>query len=320
MSTRDADICGRVLKRLQSIPELSDAELAVAVREHVVTLCGWVQDYDHKVLAETAVSQTDGVAAVAVEVAVRGPYPRRQTDTDTAHLVARYLGQGGGAPVSGIRARVERAWVTLEGTVDLFHQREELEEGVKSIAGVQGVINLVGVRPPEAQSDIDAKVETAVAGDIAGLDPAGAKARRRDAMEEGRKILIVDDDDDFRDTVRRVLEGEGYTVVEASSGRQGLERLIEHEPDVVVVDIMMESNAEGYGFTQAVKHQDAYRRFRATPVVMVSSIQETPDERFPMAPELELIQPDAYLTKPLDFDRFVEVVRKASSRARSGRS
>ena len=43
---------------------------------------------------------------------------------------------------------------------------------------------------------------------------------------------------------------------------------------------------------------------------MVSSIQESPDDRFPRAPEVDMIRPDRYLTKPLDIPKFLEIVRK----------
>jgi CheY-like chemotaxis protein len=308
----------RIVARLGEHPSLADVELAVSLRDGVVTLCGWVETYEQKLAAESTAVRTEGVRAVAVEIAVRGPWDRRLTDTDIAHGVAGRVAAMTDASARAVRARVERGWVTLEGTVDLFHQRDHIEANIRSVSGVQGVINLIAVRSPESQSDIDRKVDDVVAGEIeslAGATGPGSRhgSQRRHAMTD-KKVLLVDDDDDFRASVRPILEREGYTVFEAASGREGLERLREHEPDLIVVDIMMETGDEGYGFTQTVKHRDEYRQYRGIPVVMVSSIQETPGQRFPMAPELEMIQPDAYLTKPLDIDRFVAVVHRALER------
>jgi CheY-like chemotaxis protein len=123
-------------------------------------------------------------------------------------------------------------------------------------------------------------------------------------------ILIVDDDDDFATAVRAVLEREGYTVVRADSGAEGLRLLRKHHPDLLVLDVMMESTTEGYGVTEAIKYSDEYGAFQQTPIIMVSSIQESPDERFPRAPEVDMIRPDRYLTKPLDLPRFLEIVRR----------
>jgi len=123
-------------------------------------------------------------------------------------------------------------------------------------------------------------------------------------------ILIVDDDEDFATTVRTVLEREGYTVIVADSGAEGLRLLRKHRPDLMVLDIMMESTTEGYGVTEAIKYSDEYGDVQQTPIIMVSSIQESPDERFPRAPEVDMIRPDRYMTKPLDLERFLATVRK----------
>ena len=132
-------------------------------------------------------------------------------------------------------------------------------------------------------------------------------------MPSSLKVLLIDDDDDFRASLRPVLEAHAYTVLEAASGDEGLRKLVEHRPDVVVVDIMMESASEGYGVTQAIRWQEAYQDFRGIPIIMVSSIEETPDERFFMSGEVDMIRPDTYLTKPLDIPRFLEVLKQCAT-------
>ena len=124
-----------------------------------------------------------------------------------------------------------------------------------------------------------------------------------------KTILVIDDDEDFTAAVRDVLEGEGYAVVTADSGRTGLERLKDCAPDLVILDVMMESTTEGYGVSEAIKFSDEYDAFHDTPVIMVSSIQESPDELYPRALETDMIRPARYLTKPLDMPQFREVVR-----------
>lgn len=135
-------------------------------------------------------------------------------------------------------------------------------------------------------------------------------------MTANPKVLVIDDDDDFRLSVKSLLESRGYAVIEADSGKDGLRKLLEHKPDLILLDIMMECCCEGYGLNQAIKYQEAYAEYRNIPVIMVSSIQECPDERFPMSPEVEMIRPDRYLTKPLDIPRFLEVVTGALALAR----
>ena len=99
-------------------------------------------------------------------------------------------------------------------------------------------------------------------------------------MTANPKVLVIDDDDDFRLSVKSLLESRGYAVIEADSGKDGLRKLLEHKPDLILLDIMMECCCEGYGLNQAIKYQEAYAEYRNIPVIMVSSIQECPDERF----------------------------------------
>ena len=132
-------------------------------------------------------------------------------------------------------------------------------------------------------------------------------------MAGGLKVLIVDDDKDFRESVRSLLESHGYAVLEADSGKAGLRQVTEQKPDIIVLDIVMECDSEGYGVNQAIKYLDGYAAYRNIPIVMTSSIDLSPDERFPMAGELDMIRPDFYLTKPLDIPKFLEVVRRAAA-------
>jgi len=125
------------------------------------------------------------------------------------------------------------------------------------------------------------------------------------------KVLLIDDDSDFRAAVKSLLERYGYQVLEASSGHEGLRMVVEEKPDVILLDIMMETTVEGYGITHSLKYRDEYAEFRQIPIFMISSIEESPDERFPMSSEVDLIRPDRYLTKPLDIPELLRLLEKA---------
>jgi len=125
------------------------------------------------------------------------------------------------------------------------------------------------------------------------------------------KVLLIDDDSDFREAVKSLLESHGYNVLEASSGQDGLRMVAEHKPDAILLDIMMETSSEGYGVTHSLKYRDEYAEFRNIPIFMISSIEESPDERFPMSAEVEMIRPDRYLTKPLDIPELLRLLEKA---------
>lgn len=134
-------------------------------------------------------------------------------------------------------------------------------------------------------------------------------------MGDHPKVLIIDDDQDFRISVRSALESQGCTVFEAASGHEGLDKVIQYKPDIILLDIMMESTVEGYGITYSLRHQDEYAPYRHIPIIMVSSIEESPDERFPMAPEVDLIRPDGYLAKPVDVRKLLELMKGLATSA-----
>jgi len=129
-------------------------------------------------------------------------------------------------------------------------------------------------------------------------------------MADKSKILIIDDDEDYLTSTRALLEGEGYDVSVAISGHEGLDAARTDKPDLIVLDIMMESPVEGYTVIQALKYRDEFGDVAQIPVVMVSAVQEDPASRFPMAGEVPMITPDAYFTKPLDIPRFLKCVRQ----------
>jgi len=134
--------------------------------------------------------------------------------------------------------------------------------------------------------------------------------------ETGPRILIVDDDADFRASLTAVLECEGYRVCAAASAREGLMRIASEPPDLIILDIIMEYDCAGYEVNQAVKFRDEFALERDIPILMVSSIQLDPATLYARAAEVEMITPDAYLTKPLDIPGFLKRVRDLLSASR----
>ena len=122
-------------------------------------------------------------------------------------------------------------------------------------------------------------------------------------------VLLIDDDEDFTVSIQSLLETEGYRVETAATGKEGLKKLTESRPDVVLLDVMMESSTEGYAVSGAMKLMP-----EPVPVIMVSSVDMTPAELFARSEEIELIRPDAYLTKPVEVPKFLEALRSVLAR------
>ena len=122
------------------------------------------------------------------------------------------------------------------------------------------------------------------------------------------RILIIDDDDDYRASTRALLEGEGYDVAEADSGRDGLAAAREHRPDLIVLEVMMDYQGEGYSINQVLKTSEEYRDLRNIPVIMASSVEVDPASMFGWVGDTSAITPDVYMTKPLDIGKFLQSV------------
>jgi CheY-like chemotaxis protein len=132
------------------------------------------------------------------------------------------------------------------------------------------------------------------------------------------KVLIVDDDKDFSKTTKMILLAGGYEVATASDGKEGLRKITEVQPDVVLVDIMMESMFEGFSFMAALRTGDEYASVESTPVIMVSSVKADTGSRFSFGDEEgmgEIPSPDAYMDKPLKpkelLDKIAALIQKS---------
>ena len=109
------------------------------------------------------------------------------------------------------------------------------------------------------------------------------------------RILVVDDDPDFVEIMRTILESNDYEVVTAANGVQALTQVKAEHPDLMILDIMMSSVLDGLDVSEKLA-QDPDARFM--PVIMVSSIAETPYAHvFPMDEQPHM---DAWLSKPVD--------------------
>jgi len=88
------------------------------------------------------------------------------------------------------------------------------------------------------------------------------------------KILIVDDDRDFVEISRATLESKGYQVVPAYDGKEGLEKALKEDPDLIVLDVVMTTKTEGFEVARQMREHESLKK---TPIVMVTAIREKMD-------------------------------------------
>ncbi len=113
-------------------------------------------------------------------------------------------------------------------------------------------------------------------------------------------IVVIDDDPDFIDAGTPVLESAFYNVVTALSPNEGKEKIFSEKPDLILLDIMMDSLFDGFSLCNAIKTSKEYKEFKDTPIIFVSAVKEKTGSRFAFRGEEQgMIGPDDYMDKPV---------------------
>lgn len=94
-------------------------------------------------------------------------------------------------------------------------------------------------------------------------------------MQGKAKILLVDDDPDFVEATKTVLEGKSYQVVTAYNGDDGLKKVVEERPDLIILDVIMPGK-DGFAVCKELKTDPRYYFFSKIPVLMLTVY---PDDR-----------------------------------------
>ena len=122
------------------------------------------------------------------------------------------------------------------------------------------------------------------------------------------KILVIDDDPDILDALTIILEAEGYEVVTARDGIEGLANLRAEKPDLIILDLLMPKMD---GFAVCKELQDPrWSKYRDIPILILSSVREEASRRrYELETGLQL-DVDDYVEKPISPDILLERVEK----------
>ncbi|NCO60468.1 MAG: response regulator [Deltaproteobacteria bacterium CG_4_8_14_3_um_filter_51_11] len=127
--------------------------------------------------------------------------------------------------------------------------------------------------------------------------------------EKGRKILVIDDDPDFVKSTGMVLRSGGYEVVEAFSGKEGLEKSRAEKPDLYIIDLMMETYSEGSNVVKALIEDE---ETKTKPRIMITSVDlQGPWDSYP---EDDWMPCDFVLQKPVLPNELLGYVKDALSK------
>jgi osmotically-inducible protein OsmY len=156
----DIDVKRDVEAELRWDPDIDATDIAVAVKDGVVTLTGFVRCYGQKTEAAQTVKRVAGVVAVANDIEVRLPIFNRRPDPEIARDAVAVIRNELPYSSDHVQVVVKDGWITLEGSVDWHYQRERAAHAVR-LRGVKGVTNLIHIQQRVAPAEIKEKIEEA---------------------------------------------------------------------------------------------------------------------------------------------------------------
>ncbi len=121
-------------------------------------------------------------------------------------------------------------------------------------------------------------------------------------MAEKKLILIIDDDPDILDSMKVILENNGYTTATAMSGKEGIEAVEKTKPDLILCDMMMERIDSGTKVAQEIKKSSAN-----IPIFLLSSIGTATASNI----EVDKLGFNGVFQKPVDPDTMISIIKDA---------
>ena len=111
------------------------------------------------------------------------------------------------------------------------------------------------------------------------------------------KILLIDDDPDIREVVFVILKSQGYEIIQAVNGNEGLAQLKKARPDLIILDLLMPS-MDGFNVCKTLRSPD-WAEYRDIPVLILTSVdEESSRQRYELETGLKL-KSDEYVEKPV---------------------
>ncbi|HPS93864.1 MAG TPA: response regulator [Deltaproteobacteria bacterium] len=133
-------------------------------------------------------------------------------------------------------------------------------------------------------------------------------------MPDAKKILIIDDDKDYGDALRIVLENNGYTVKHVLNIDDGRSSVLSEPPDLIILDVMMERHTDGFDLCSDLKND---RSCSMIPILMVTAVTEKTGFKFSPETDGEYCLADDYISKPVPVSDLLSRVNKLISGAGS---
>ena len=118
-------------------------------------------------------------------------------------------------------------------------------------------------------------------------------------MPKQARVLLIDDDTDVHTVVKKVLEPKSYEVISAYDGFEGLRKVVEERPDLIILDVIMPGK-HGFDVCHELKTDEKYHFFSNIPVLMLTVYPEDREKMHLSMREGMMMEAEDYLQKPVD--------------------
>lgn len=132
-------------------------------------------------------------------------------------------------------------------------------------------------------------------------------------MQKQTKILVIDDDPDLQAAVKTVLESKSYQVVAAYDGDEGLRKVVEERPDLIILDVVMPGK-HGFDVCRELKTDPKYHFFSQIPVLMLTVYPGDREKIHLSVRDGMLMEADDYIQKPFDPEEVISRVEELLKR------
>ena len=207
----DLQIKTDVLSELKYEPAVKVTDIGVLVKDGVVTLTGAIATHSQKWHAMRAAKRVSGVKAIADEITITLAEQHQRTDPELTTAAVHQLEWSTTIPKGSTTVTVHEGWITLEGEVEWWYQRNAAEDVLQHMIGVKGITNRILLKPTISAADVEAAIRAAF---------------ERSAMLDAKKIEV---------------QTSGSTVtlvgtVSSNTEREDAERVAWAAPGVLAVD------------------------------------------------------------------------------------
>ncbi len=122
-----------------------------------------------------------------------------------------------------------------------------------------------------------------------------------------KKVLIIDDDAEYREATTTLLEAKGFEVITAENGEQGFEKAKSQVPDIILLDVMMTHKSEGFDLARSLKQEN---KTKDVPVIIVSGVRKEMNLPFGFEPDQDWLPVKTVLEKPIKPDALLKAIEE----------